>query len=74
MIKNIRIPISKDINGNVRINKGAFIISVAKKIMGDVTIAAIEGIGGIRIGEEDTIDTNKNDILSFRIVPSSNNN
>lgn len=56
------------------VKRGTPVISVAKKIMGDVTIAAIEGIGGIRIGEEDTIDTNKNDILSFRIVPSSNNN
>lgn len=56
------------------VKRGTPVAVIAKKIMGDVTIAAIEGVGGIRIGEEDTVDVNKNDILSFRIVPSSNNN
>ena len=41
--------------------------------MGDVTIAAIEGVGGIRVGEDDTVDNGKNDILSFKLVPGSRN-
>lgn len=53
----------------VLVKRGTPVISVARKIMGDVTIAAIEGVGGIRVGEEDTVDRGKNDILSFRLVP-----
>lgn len=56
----------------VLVKRGTPVISVARKIMGDVTIAAIEGISGMRIGEEDTVDVGKNDILSFKIVPGSN--
>lgn len=52
------------------IKKGTPVGKVVRTIMGDVTIAAVEGIGGIRVSEEDTIDVNKNDILSFKIVPS----
>lgn len=55
----------------VLVKKGTPVISVARKIMGDVTIAAIEGVGGVRIGEDDTVDIGKNDILSFKIVPGS---
>lgn len=58
----------------VLVKKGTPVISVARKIMGDVTIAAIEGVGGVRIGEEDTVDSGKNDILSFKIVPGSTTN
>lgn len=53
----------------VLIKKGTPVISVARKIMGEVTIASIEGVGGTRVGEEDTVDVGKNDILSFKIVP-----
>lgn len=53
----------------VLMKRGLSVISVARKIMGDVTIAAIEGVGGLRVGEEDTIDVGKNDILSFKLVP-----
>lgn len=53
----------------VLVKRGTPVISVARKIMGDVTIAAIEGVGGMRVGEEDTVDVGKIDILSFRLVP-----
>mmetsp|Transcript_6045 Transcript_6045/g.5965 ORF Transcript_6045/g.5965 Transcript_6045/m.5965 type:complete len:416 (+) Transcript_6045:15-1262(+) len=58
----------------VLVKKGTPVISVARKIMGDVTIASIEGVGGVRVGEEDTVDSGKNDILSFKIVPGSTTN
>lgn len=57
----------------VLVKRGTTVISVARKIMGDVTIAAIEGVGGTRIGEEDTIDVGRNDILTFKIVPGQRN-
>lgn len=55
------------------VKSGTPVISVARKIMGDVTIAAIEGEGGKRVGEEDTVEADKNNILAFKIVPSSSN-
>lgn len=58
----------------VLIKRGSPVITVARKIMGDVTIAAIEGVGGIRVGEQDVVDAGKNDILSFKIVPGSTSN
>lgn len=53
----------------VLVKRGSTVISVARRIMGDVTIAAIEGVGGVRVAEEDTVDVGKHDILSFRLVP-----
>lgn len=40
---------------------------VARTIMGDIPIAIIEGIGSIKIADDDTIDIGKNDILSFKV-------
>lgn len=53
----------------VLIKRGTTVISIARKIMGDVTIAAIETVGGIKVSEDDKVDVGKNDILSFKIVP-----
>lgn len=51
------------------IRRGTPVSKVARQIMGDVTIAAIEGVGGMRVSEDDTIDNGKNDILSFKLMP-----
>ncbi|ODV83404.1 hypothetical protein CANARDRAFT_80808 [[Candida] arabinofermentans NRRL YB-2248] len=51
------------------IKKGTTVAQVARYIMGEVTVAAIEGVGGKRISADDTIDIGKNDVLSFKIVP-----
>lgn len=56
----------------VLVKRGTQVGKVARQIMGDVTIAAIEGVGGIKVSEEDVVDTNKNDILAFRLVPTGN--
>ncbi|KAI3402704.1 hypothetical protein KGF56_004585 [Candida oxycetoniae] len=57
----------------ILVKRGTPVVSVARKIMGDVTIAAIEGVGGMRVSEEDTVDIGKNDILSFKVVPGGRN-
>ncbi|ANZ74712.1 BA75_00985T0 [Komagataella pastoris] len=56
----------------VLLRRGTPVGSVARYIMGEVTIAVIEGVGGKRISEDDLIDSGKNDILSFKIVAQSN--
>lgn len=56
----------------VLIKRGTTVASVARMIMGEVTIAAVEGVGGKRISLDDLVDNNKNDILSFKIVPNGN--
>lgn len=55
----------------VLVKRGTQVGKVARQIMGEVTIAAIEGIGGVKIGEEDIVDSGKNDVLSFKIVPKN---
>lgn len=56
------------------VQRGTSVGSVARQIMGEVTILLIEGVGSVRVSEDDTIDLGKNDILSFKIVPSSQTN
>ncbi|KAH3685776.1 hypothetical protein WICPIJ_003239 [Wickerhamomyces pijperi] len=53
------------------VKKGTTVGKVARYIMGEVTIASIEGVGGQRISEEDVVDVGKNDILSFKVVPGA---
>ncbi|CAG8191798.1 unnamed protein product [Penicillium salamii] len=40
---------------------------VARKVMGDVPINYIEGVGGTRVAEEDIVAVGKHDILSFKV-------
>lgn len=37
----------------------------AKKVMGDVAIAYIEGVGGVRVAEMDIVEVGKNDVSNF---------
>ncbi|KAL3233054.1 hypothetical protein RNJ44_04970 [Nakaseomyces bracarensis] len=45
---------------------------VARHILGEVTVAAIETVGGVRVSEEAPVEPGKNDILTFKIAPRSN--
>lgn len=49
--------------------KGIKVQAVARAIMGEVTIASVEGVGGKRVSMDDVIVPGKNDILSFKVVP-----
>lgn len=42
--------------------RGSTVRDAAKKIMGDVTIAYIEGIGGVRVAEDELVEVGKNDV------------
>lgn len=48
------------------VRKGTTIGQIARKIMGDVPILFVEGVQG-RLAEDDTVDYNRNDILSFKV-------
>jgi len=51
----------------VLVKKGTTVGEVGRKIMGDVPIAYIEGVGGVRVSDEDTVAVGRNDILSFKV-------
>ncbi|KAI5279398.1 hypothetical protein KEM52_004395 [Ascosphaera acerosa] len=51
----------------VLVGKNSTVGDVARKVMGDVPIAYIEGAGGTRVSEEDMVAVGKNDILSFKV-------
>lgn len=53
------------------VKRGTTVGKVASYIMGDVTVAAIETVGGIRVSEEDKVDEGVNDILTFKLAPRS---
>ncbi|AAS51092.2 ACL136Wp [Eremothecium gossypii ATCC 10895] len=53
------------------VKRGTSVRSVARLIMGDVTIAAIETVGGVRAAEDDPVAPGQNDILSFKLAPRS---
>lgn len=49
--------------------RGTKVGDVARSIMGEVTIAVIEGVGGKRISPDDIVDNGTNDILTFKVAP-----
>lgn len=51
----------------VLLRRGTTVGEAARIIMGTVPLAAIEGVGGIKVAEDQPIDIGKNDILSFRV-------
>ncbi|KAK2741824.1 hypothetical protein FQN55_008111 [Onygenales sp. PD_40] len=51
----------------VLVNKNSTVGEVARKVMGDVPIAYIEGAGGTRVSEDDIVSIGKYDILSFKV-------
>lgn len=46
----------------VLVKKGLTVGDVAKKVMGDAPIAYVEGIGGLRVAEDDSVAVGKNDV------------
>ncbi|KAK2764439.1 hypothetical protein FQN54_009133 [Arachnomyces sp. PD_36] len=50
----------------VLVKKNSTVGDVARKIMGDVPIAYVEGAGGTRVSEDDIVSVGKHDILSFK--------
>ncbi|OJD15908.1 hypothetical protein AJ78_03888 [Emergomyces pasteurianus Ep9510] len=51
----------------VLVKKNSTVGDVARKVMGDVPIAYIEGAGGTRVSEDEIVSTGKYDILSFKV-------
>lgn len=46
----------------VLVKKGSTVADVARKVMGDAPIAYIEGVGNMRVAEDDTVGVGKNDV------------
>ncbi|SCU82395.1 LAME_0C00892g1_1 [Lachancea meyersii CBS 8951] len=55
------------------IKKGSTVGKVARYVMGEVTIAAVETIHGMRVSEDAIVDRGQNDILTFKLAPKSVN-
>ncbi|KAK7419871.1 hypothetical protein QQX98_003058 [Neonectria punicea] len=51
----------------VLVRKGSTVAEVARKVMGDAPIAFVEGVGNMRVAEDDLVSVGKNDILSFKV-------
>lgn len=51
----------------VLMRRGTTVGEAARKIMGEVPLAAIEGVGGVKVAEDVKIDVGQNDVLSFRV-------
>ena len=49
----------------VLVKKGSNVGDVARKIMGDVPIAFVETVGGVRVSEEDEVGVGKNDVCHY---------
>lgn len=58
----------------VLVKKNSTVADVARKILGDAPIAYVEGVGGIRVAEDQIVEVGKNDVsgrLLWLFVPSS---
>ncbi|KAF8457412.1 P-loop containing nucleoside triphosphate hydrolase protein [Terfezia claveryi] len=51
----------------VLVPRGTTVMGACRKVMGDVPIAYIEGVGGVRVGEDEIVTVGKHDILSFKV-------
>ncbi|KAF2272530.1 GTP-binding protein-like protein [Westerdykella ornata] len=51
----------------VLVKRGTTVGEVYRKVMGDAPLAYVETEGGRRVGEEDTVEVGRNDILSFKV-------
>ncbi|KAM3529815.1 hypothetical protein NHJ13051_001624 [Beauveria bassiana] len=51
----------------VLVRKGSTVGDVARKIMGDAPIAYVEGVGNMRVSEDDLVTVGKHDVLSFKV-------
>ncbi|PHH92153.1 hypothetical protein CDD83_8721 [Cordyceps sp. RAO-2017] len=51
----------------VLVRKGSTVGDVARKVMGDAPIAYVEGVGSLRVAEDDLVAVGKNDVLSFKV-------
>ncbi|OQD61308.1 hypothetical protein PENPOL_c017G08235 [Penicillium polonicum] len=51
----------------VLVPKNSTVGDVARKVMGDVPINYVEGVGGTRVSEDDIVAVGKHDILSFKV-------
>ncbi|KAI5811356.1 GTP-binding protein-like protein [Peziza echinospora] len=51
----------------VLVPRNTTVAQAARKCMGDVPIAYIEGVGGVRVGEDELVGVGKNDVLSFKV-------
>ncbi|KAM3441396.1 hypothetical protein MY4824_001520 [Beauveria thailandica] len=51
----------------VLVRKGSTVGDVARKVMGDAPIAYVEGVGNMRVSEDDLVAVGKHDVLSFKV-------
>jgi len=50
------------------VKRGTTVGIVARKVMGEIKVAYIEGVKGVRVSEDDTVQEGRNDILSFKLA------
>lgn len=48
----------------VLVSKGTTVRDCARKVMGDAHLAYVEGVGGVRVGEDEVIEVGKHDVSS----------
>lgn len=51
----------------VLVRKGSTVGDVARKVMGDVPISYIEGVGGTRVSDDDIVAVGKHDVCDIPI-------
>lgn len=55
-------PFDKPIRANIPCTRGSTVGDAARKIMGDVPIAYVEGAGGTRVSEDEVVSVGKYDV------------
>ncbi|KAL4977338.1 P-loop containing nucleoside triphosphate hydrolase protein [Aspergillus desertorum] len=50
----------------VLVKRNSTVGDVARKVMGDVPISYIEGVGGVRVSEDEIVGVGRHDVLSFK--------
>ncbi|KAI9861829.1 MAG: hypothetical protein M1824_001940 [Vezdaea acicularis] len=51
----------------VLVKKNTTVAEVARKVLGDAPLAYVEGVGGVRVAEDEIVEVGKHNILSFKV-------
>jgi ribosome-binding ATPase YchF (GTP1/OBG family) len=74
LVKKCAFPFPDELKHTLTMSRGSTVGDVANKVMGDVPISYIEGVGGTRVSEDEVVEVGKHDVCGtfYSLVTGAN--
>lgn len=74
LVKKCAFPFPDESKHTLTMSRGSTVGDVANKVMGDVPISYIEGVGGTRVSEDEVVEVGKHDVCGtfYSLVTGAN--